>query len=171
MAGDPYPTFQTFPHRPRVKHYANDYDHSHTQPTAMNGVYTFSEEETQHQPQPQPHEPNRIRTTKSDTLFQNDTNLQSVQRREGSHVKSREVSTTLDSNGQIQQQEISEKQQIQARERDEDSGLKLRLDLNLDIEVELKAKISGDLTLALLYVWSLYLPLFRLVLSRPDMVI
>jgi hypothetical protein len=42
---------------------------------------------------------------------------------------------------------------------DEDANeqLRLRLDLNLDIEVQLKAKIHGDLTLGLLYVYTLFL--------------
>jgi hypothetical protein len=53
-------------------------------------------------------------------------------------------------NGQISQQEVSEKSQVQDLEPRDKSGLKLRLDLNLDVEVELKAKIRGDLTLALL---------------------
>jgi hypothetical protein len=50
-------------------------------------------------------------------------------------------------------------------QKDEDGGkdeqLRLRLDLNLDIEVQLKAKIHGDLTLGLLYVFcsSRYLSL------------
>jgi hypothetical protein len=42
-------------------------------------------------------------------------------------------------------------------EEDEDGGkgeqLRLRLELNLDIEIQLKAKIHGDLTLGLLYVY------------------
>ena len=37
---------------------------------------------------------------------------------------------------------------------DENEQLRLRLDLNLDIEVQLKAKIQGDLTLGLLYVYT-----------------
>lgn len=41
--------------------------------------------------------------------------------------------------------------------------LRLRLDLNLDIEITLKAKIHGDLELALLYVF----PLFILCLYLP----
>jgi hypothetical protein len=35
----------------------------------------------------------------------------------------------------------------------ENEQLRLRLDINLDIEVQLKAKIHGDLTLGLLYVY------------------
>jgi hypothetical protein len=70
-----------------------------------------------------------------------------MQRYQG--TTSRHVSTTMD-NGQISQQEVSEKSQVQDLEPRESSGLKLRLDVNLDVEVELKAKIRGDLTLALL---------------------
>lgn len=44
------------------------------------------------------------------------------------------------------------------KEDGKDEQLRLRLDLNLDIEVQLKAKIHGDLTLGLLYVFfSLHL--------------
>ncbi|KAL2796692.1 hypothetical protein BJX66DRAFT_335676 [Aspergillus keveii] len=70
-----------------------------------------------------------------------------MQRYQG--TTSRHVSTTMD-NGQISQQEVWEKSQVQDLEPRDKSGLKLRLDLNLDVEVELKAKIRGDLTLALL---------------------
>ncbi|KAL2845131.1 hypothetical protein BJX68DRAFT_269318 [Aspergillus pseudodeflectus] len=75
-----------------------------------------------------------------------------MQRYQG--TTSRHVSTTMD-NGQISQQEVSEKEksQVQDLEPRESSGLKLRLDVNLDVEVELKAKIRGDLTLALLWVF------------------
>ncbi|KAL4882988.1 hypothetical protein BJY04DRAFT_216705 [Aspergillus karnatakaensis] len=89
-----------------------------------------------------------------------DPDAQAMQRYDRSQVRSRRVSTTVsDENGQVQRQEVSEKQQVQVFEGGE-SGLKLRLDLNLDIEVELKAKISGDLTLALLCVLHLSFFLF-----------
>ncbi|CAL5874348.1 uncharacterized protein PFLUO_LOCUS8644 [Penicillium psychrofluorescens] len=39
---------------------------------------------------------------------------------------------------------------VPQRKNVEGDGLKLRLELNLDIEIELKARITGDLTLALL---------------------
>ena len=40
-------------------------------------------------------------------------------------------------------------------------GLKLRLELNIDVEIELKARIQGDLTLSLMYVWLLSLSFVR----------
>jgi flagellar motor switch/type III secretory pathway protein FliN len=121
----------------------------------MNNVYTSTEEEIQRQPLPQHHKLNQMRTTNNvasfsnEHPFQSDSTSQAVQR---ARVTSREVSTTLDGKAQMQQQEVSEKQQIEARERHDETGLKLKIDLNLDIEVELKAKIRGDLTLSLLYV-------------------
>jgi hypothetical protein len=62
---------------------------------------------------------------------------------------------------QRRNQVINRPQPIQQQaQKSQDSGkqpLKLRLDLNLEIEIELRAKIHGDLTLALLYV---YVPRF-----------
>lgn len=54
---------------------------------------------------------------------------------------------------QVREQEDKAKQRD--NDGDKDDHLRLRLDLNLDVEVQLKAKIRGDITLGLLYVFFL----------------
>ncbi|KAL3494405.1 hypothetical protein BJX62DRAFT_234281 [Aspergillus germanicus] len=97
-----------------------------------------------------PRDPSHHRQRRRHSITENHTvqsNPGAMQRYQG--TTSRHVSTTMD-DGQISQQEVSEKSQVQDLEPRDSSGLKLRLDVNLDVEVELKAKIRGDLTLALL---------------------
>ncbi len=36
------------------------------------------------------------------------------------------------------------------------AAVKLRLDLNLEVEIAIQAKVNGDITLSLLYVYSLF---------------
>ena len=99
--------------------------------------------------------------TDVDTVSDSGAEARSVSRRRGRRRQARQTQMQQPQQQALQPiqqplQQVGGLNQMQAqggKKADGKDTLRLRLDLNLDVEVELKARIPGDLTLALLYVY------------------